>query len=182
MFPDVSVKVRGILRPATDCLRGPPGCFGTLVIFRPLHNTETGLCRSNQHQQEDDEEVVLLQQLLSDSGWPQFWVHWPLHAVAVAQRAEFDPVVKGLTRFDSGSFQGVYDSWGLLAATLGGRVDQGVLVRPDGIIAAVGGPEELKAWLGQQLVAGSFGADEMLSVAAASRSTASSTSSTSSNS
>jgi len=52
----------------------------------------------------------------------------------------------------------VEDSWGLLAAAAAAAVGDGegattgVLVRPDGMVAAVGGPEVVRAWLAQHVV------------------------------
>ena len=50
----------------------------------------------------------------------------------------------------------VEDSWGLLAAAAaagdGEGATTGVLVRPDGMVAAVGGPEVIRAWLAYHVV------------------------------
>ena len=50
----------------------------------------------------------------------------------------------------------VADSWGLLAAAAAVGDSEaaitGVLVRPDGMVAAVGGPEVIRAWLAYHVV------------------------------
>jgi hypothetical protein len=44
------------------------------------------------------------------------------------------------------------DAWGLLRAAVGGVSGVGVLVRPDGIVAAVGGAVVVRAWLAKHVV------------------------------
>jgi hypothetical protein len=44
------------------------------------------------------------------------------------------------------------DAWGLLLAAVGGASGVGVLVRPDGIVAAVGGAAVVRAWLSKHVV------------------------------
>eukprot|EP00775_Hariotina_reticulata_P011862 gene11862-12006_t len=82
--------------------------------------------------------LVLLPDAEADATvWPLSWGSWKLHVVQVT------PNLPGNSSADGG----VQDAWGLLAASLSGRTDVGVLVRPDGYVAAVGGPQQLQAWL-----------------------------------
>lgn len=125
-FPDVSITVGGAMRPATDLLRGGDGCFGTLVLLQPPAGAVVGQAGSA-----DDADAGSSKA----TAWPGSWGHWPLHLVSVA---------RGLG-VASGRAGGAVDAWGLLAKHVGGA--DGVLVRPDGIIAAAGGPQDVQAWL-----------------------------------
>jgi hypothetical protein len=116
-FPDVGISISGVTRPATDLLRGGQGTFGSLVLLGPPAGAATGGSDSGD----------------SSSQWPTHWGHWPLHVVSVAQQQ------------GSAGASGAVDALGLLAREFGGA--EGVLVRPDGIIAAAGGPQEVHSWL-----------------------------------
>lgn len=111
-FPDVAVSIGGVMRPATDVLRGGErGSFGTLVLLTP--GSSSG------------------DQVAAD--WPSHWGCWPLHVVSVARQ--------GAAAASEG---GAVDEWGRLSASVGGA--DGVLVRPDGIIAVAGGAGDVRGW------------------------------------
>jgi hypothetical protein len=112
-FPDVALSIGGVMRPATDLLRGGvSGSFGTLVLLTPPgSNSSSGV---------------------DQAGWPSRWGRWPLHVVSVARQGAAS---------DGG---GGVDEWGRLSASVGGA--DGVLVRPDGIIAAAGGVGVVRGW------------------------------------
>lgn len=129
-FPDVSVSVGGVMRPATDLLRGGEGCFGTLVLLTPPQSPASSSNAGAEGSSNGNAQGA--------TGWPTHWGHWPLHAVSVARQGAPGSAV------DSGAIQ-VVDEWGVLSQAVGGA--DGVLVRPDGIIAAAGGPEIVKGWL-----------------------------------
>lgn len=127
-FPDVSVMVGSDTRPATDLLRAGTGCFGTLVVLGPAAGTTAS---------SPPDDAIPQQQ------WPARWGHWPLHVMHVSQHQADS------SKGDS-SVAGAVDSWGLLGAAVGVGPhvgDVGVLVRPDGIVAAVGGPQTIGRWL-----------------------------------
>lgn len=115
-FPDVAVSIGGVMRPATDVLRGGQrGSFGTLVLLTP------GSSSSSDHQAAAD--------------WPSHWGCWPLHVVSVARQG---------AAAAAASEGGAMDEWGRLSASVGGA--DGVLVRPDGIIAVAGGAGDVRGW------------------------------------
>jgi hypothetical protein len=134
-FPDVSVCVGGVMRPATDLVRGGEGCCGTLVLLTAAQSPASS---SNADAESSSSASRGSAQAATLWGWPTHWGHWPLHVVSVARQA-------GTGSADgSGSLQAV-DKWGLLSQAVDGA--DGVLVRPDGIIAAAGGPEVVVGWL-----------------------------------
>jgi hypothetical protein len=149
-FPDVSIMMRGVMRPATDLLRGGEGCFGTLVLFEPDAESaaaaaesegQAGLQDGGSGSSNVDESSlgggVGVSSSKAGAVRPTRWGHWPLHVVYVAR----GPASRG----SEGGDAGAVDAWGLLSEYVGGA--DGVLVRPDGIIAAAGGPQDVAAWL-----------------------------------
>jgi hypothetical protein len=148
-FPDISIMVRGVMRPATDLLRGGEGCFGTLVLFEPGAGSAAAAAAAAEGQagpqdgssSSSVDEVskgggVGASSSKAAAGWPASWGHWPLHVVSVA---------RGPASGSEGGDAVAVDAWGLLSEYVGGA--DGVLVRPDGIIAAAGGPQDVEAWL-----------------------------------
>jgi hypothetical protein len=133
-FPDVSNEVDGVEQSAAVLLQSQPGCFGTLVLMPEAH----------QQQQQDGAVEGEDKAGKDDAAWPSSWGHWPLNIVHVQQKQQ-----------QAGGGAGAVDAWGLLVAAVGGRSDAGVLVRPDGIVAAVGGPAEVKGWLAKHVAASS---------------------------
>jgi hypothetical protein len=149
-FPDVSIMLRGVMRPATDLLRGGEGCFGTLVLFEPGAGADDAGAAEGQagvqdgsHSSSSVDELSLgggaeFSSSKAAVGWPASWGHWPLHVVSVARGAAGGNCAEG------GDGRAV-DAWGLLSEYVGGA--DGVLVRPDGVIAAAGGPQDVAAWM-----------------------------------
>jgi hypothetical protein len=68
--------------------------------------------------------------------WPTHWGPWPLNVVRVASSAGAE-----------GPAPDAVDAWGLLAAVLRCQAGEGVLVRPDSMIAASGSPAAVRGWL-----------------------------------
>lgn len=130
-FPDVSITVGGEVCPATDLLRGGAGCFGTLVLLTPSASTVGG-----------GAGVGAGAGGGSNTEWPTHWGHWPLHVRSLARQGSAS--VDGSTAGSSKAAAAV-DAWGLLAAAVGGA--DGVLVRPDTMIAVAGGPGEIRGWM-----------------------------------
>lgn len=139
-FPDVSVMIDGEPKPAIELLRSAPGSFGTLVVLAPSGSTAGAL----QSQQEKGSE---------DVKWPVKWGHWRLNVVHV-QGQHNNNNNSDSNSGDKVSYGGAADKWGLLRAAVGGRNGEvGVLVRPDGIVAAVGGAEVIDGWLQKHVTA-----------------------------
>lgn len=128
-FPDVSISINGNMRPATDLLRGGKGCFGTLVLLTSASGGGVTVGGSGGG---------------GNASWATHWGHWPLHVVSLAQQGTGGDV--------AGEKVAAVDEWGLLSKSVGGA--GGVLVRPDGIIAAAGGPECIAGWLKAHSMAG----------------------------
>jgi hypothetical protein len=152
-FPDISIMMHGVMRSATDLLRGGEGCFGTLVLFEPnaqpgadaaaaegQAGLQGGSSGSSDVGKLSNGGGVGISSSKAAAGWPIGWGHWPLHVVSVTKGP-----AGGNGSGGGGGDGGAVDAWGLLSEYVGG-VD-GVLVRPDGIIAAAGGPEDVAAWL-----------------------------------
>jgi hypothetical protein len=133
-WPDVSIEVGGEERSAAVLLLSKPGSFGTLVLMPAAQQ---------QQQQQGDAADGGCKSGEGDAAWPSSWGHWPLNVVHVQQQQHVGAAGTGVA----------VDAWGLLVAAVGGRTDVGVLVRPDGIVAAVGGPAELNGWLAKHVVA-----------------------------
>lgn len=141
-FPDASITLDGSVRPATDLLRGGEGCCGTLVVLGTLGSSvvSPGVSEAQGGLQDAGSAAA------AAAAWPTHWGHWPLHVVSLRQQQSKQGSVGG-----SGS-SGAVDTWGLVSKHVGGA--GGVLVRPDGIIAAAGGPQEIRGWLQAHVCAG----------------------------
>lgn len=148
-FPDVSISIRGVMRPATDLLRGAPGdggSCGTLVIMLPARNDSKSSTSSSSSSTAAGATRGSKGEVGDAASWPAHWNRWPLNVVKVL------PQGGGGSSSSAGGDNGAAaaaahaDEWGLLAAALGGSYE-GVLVRPDGMIAAAGSPGDIRAWL-----------------------------------
>lgn len=142
-FPDVTILVNGELRAATVLLRASAGSFGTLVVLWPPER------QGDAHSTHQNGSVHHHEQLNTGNdiaNWPFKWGHWQLKTVDVQCR-----VTSGSSS-TAGALKGAVDHWGLLQAALGVSSEPvGVLVRPDGIVGAVGSPEALHAWLNKHV-------------------------------
>lgn len=145
-FPDASISIDGVVRPATDLLRGGRGFFGSLVLMTPPVGAAQG--DGSQGRQGDDGAAAGSGSSSKACAWPTHWGHWPLHVASLARKGSGVVGGDGVGAdggADGGGGGGAVDSWGLVSAAVGGA--DGVLVRPDGIIAAAGGPDDIAAWM-----------------------------------
>lgn len=133
-FPDASITIGGKARPATDLLRGREGSCGTLVVFGSQGLSPEGVSGGQEGAQQGD-SATAGSGSVPHAAWPTQWSHWPLHVVSLQQQGSTG---------SSGS-SGAVDTWGFVSKHVGGA--SGVLVRPDGIIAAAGGPDDVRGWL-----------------------------------
>lgn len=149
-FPDVSISIDGEVCPATHLLRGAEDCFGHLVLL----TTPEAHSATARHQTTDS--IGTKAEAGDDGGaasaaadvcqWPTHWGGWrKLHVVSVLRQgstgagndAAYTTACCEPTRAE--------DIWGLLSRAVQGA--DGVLVRPDGIVATAGGPQAIRAWL-----------------------------------
>jgi hypothetical protein len=132
-------------QPAVALLHSAPGCFGTLVL---LHAT-----RQQQQQQQQTSTTgkgetgsEITTEGEGAAVWPNSWGRWQMNVVHV------QPQQQDLAAGAAKASDMAVDAWGLLLAAVGGVSGVGVLVRPDGIVAAVGGPAVVRAWLAKHVV------------------------------
>ncbi len=150
-FPDVHVSIAGAARPATDLLRGPVGGFGSLVLLMPRTGRVGAAASAGAGG--------------GDAAWPVNWGPRALRVLRVAlrpaaQQGSESDAAPDATKGDAPA--DADDSWGLLAAAFGVGPRQrrrragalGVLVRPDGYIAVMGGPDAINGWLAKHVAPG----------------------------
>lgn len=148
-FPDASISINGVMSPATDLLRTSKGSFGSLVLLTPPTSASSDGGGGGGEQvaaaADSQSNGTPANTTTGSTGWPTHWGHWPLHVVRVAHQGLSGAAGGGAGGDSEATVSGAWDKWGLLAAYVGGA--DGVLVRPDGIIAVAGGAQQVTAWL-----------------------------------